>query len=179
MSVLVTPYGANSRRVISASGTPCQWLRLSNSCVPANDLILRSSPLSDEVHGRTTSFVRLADNSADRCKHVLNTVVEFGIQRALVLLCSFALCDVDVVHTELKHLLRQRQAFTVRNRTVSSLSIGPRRLTGQCGTQRCPPFDGRQKLGHEALSPAQYLQGVLLPASHYTTFRLFPRVSRG
>ena len=51
---------------------------------------------SSKVYWRAASFLRLGDNSADRCKHVLNTVVEFGIQRALVLLRAFALCDVDV-----------------------------------------------------------------------------------
>ena len=51
---------------------------------------------SHEVIWRTTSFLRLADNSADRCKHIFNTVVEFGIQCALMFLSSFAFCDVDV-----------------------------------------------------------------------------------
>src|SRR5215472_10628061 len=62
-----------------------------------------------------TGLPRLSDNSANRREHVLNTVVEFGIQRALMLLCAFALCDVNV---DAYHSLRT-PIFTVRNRTAS------------------------------------------------------------
>src|SRR6516225_10958752 len=69
---------------------------------------------SHEVIWRTTSFLRLADNSADRCKHILNTVVEFSIQCALMLLRSFALCNVDV---DAYHSLRFPVAL-VRNESA-------------------------------------------------------------
>src|SRR5262245_9592296 len=50
---------------------------------------------SHEIRLRTAGFLRLSDNSADRGKHVLYAMVEFGVERALMLLCAFALRDID------------------------------------------------------------------------------------
>src|SRR6516164_10807760 len=62
-----------------------------------------------------TRFLRLSDDSAHRGKHVLNTVVEFSVQRMLVMLCTFALCDINV---DAYHPLRTT-IFSEGNSTAS------------------------------------------------------------
>ena len=67
------------------------------------------------VYWRTTSFLPLVDNSADRGKPILYAVFELGVQGALVLLRSLAAGDIDV---DGYHPLRM-PIFTLRNRTAS------------------------------------------------------------
>src|SRR5262245_47324101 len=49
-----------------------------------------------ERRQRAIRFRCLDDDSADRCKHVLDAVVELSKQRTLMLLRSFAVGDIDV-----------------------------------------------------------------------------------
>src|SRR5262245_8750798 len=78
----------------------CQ--RYAEPVAPAQELVRSAQRVQaliqrrNELHVRIGGFLRLCDDGTDRCQHVLDTVVELGAKRALVLLRSFALRDVDV-----------------------------------------------------------------------------------
>src|SRR5262249_23862945 len=76
-----------------------------------------------EIGHRAARIQRVRNYSADGCERIFDAMVEFGVQRALMLFCTFAFSHVDV---DASHSLRA-SIFTIRNRTAS---LDPSDLSG-------------------------------------------------